>query len=189
MALRLSASHRFAALGAALALAACGGPSSDEAELANLDNAIAADEGELLHAPAPTPAAADDPMASLKQDTAARSGTACGAEFDYNPAWAKRLPAAFDVYPGARLTEAAGNDKGDCHMRVVTFQSEADTQRMLDWYHTKAVRAGYSSEHQIRGADHILAGANERDGGAFYLIVTPLGGGGSDVALIANNGR
>ena len=52
----------------------------------------------------------------------------------------------------------------------------------------EAIRAGYSSEHQLRGDDHILGGANERTGGAFYLIVTPKGQG-SDVAIIANNGR
>jgi hypothetical protein len=40
----------------------------------------------------------------------------------------------------------------------------------------------------MRQGDHVLAGLSARDGGAFYLIVTPLQGGGSDVALIANKG-
>jgi hypothetical protein len=116
-------------------------------------------------------------------------GTACagGAPFDYGPAWAKRLSPAFPAYPGARITEAAGNNRGDCRVRAITFTTAAGFQQVLDWYHTRAVRAGYSSEHQVRGGDHILAGANNRDGGAFYLIVTPKGRG-SEAALIANNG-
>lgn len=117
-------------------------------------------------------------------------GAACGSKvpFDYNPGWANRLSAAFPVYPGGRVTEAAGNNQGDCRVRAVTFTTGENFQRILDWYHTRAVRSGYSSEHQLRGADHILAGTNDKDGGAFYLIVTPKRNG-SEVALIANNGR
>jgi hypothetical protein len=40
----------------------------------------------------------------------------------------------------------------------------------------------------LRDGDHVLAGANAKDNGAFYLIVTPKAKG-SEVALIANNGR
>jgi hypothetical protein len=114
--------------------------------------------------------------------------TGCGADLQYGPGWAGRLPAAFPLYPGARVTEAAGIDRADCRMRVVTFATDRPAQHMLDWYHTKAVRAGYTSEHQLRDADHILAGVNGRDGGAFYLVVTPLAGNRSSVALIANKG-
>jgi hypothetical protein len=70
----------------------------------------------------------------------------------------------------------------------VTFTVAEDWQRILDWYHTRAVGAGYSSEHQLRDGDHVLAGAHEGTKGAFYLIVTPKAKG-SEVALIANNGR
>ncbi len=117
-------------------------------------------------------------------------GAACGSRipFNYDLGWANRLSPVFPVYPGGKVTEAAGNDRGDCRVRVVTFTAAVGFQGVLDWYHTRAVRAGYSSEHQIRGADHILAGTNERDGGAFYLIVTPVRNG-SEVALIANKGR
>jgi hypothetical protein len=117
-------------------------------------------------------------------------GAACGSRipFNYDLRWANRLSPVFPVYPGAKVTEAAGSDQGDCRVRVATFTAAVGFQQLLDWYHTRAVRAGYSSEHQIRGGDHILAGTNERDGGAFYLIVTPRRNG-SEVALIANKGR
>lgn len=146
-----------------------------------------------MRAPEPTPAAAggDAQHNQIASAAAGRGGTACanGAKFDYNNAWANRLPAAFPAYPGGRIAEAAGSNKGDCRVRVVSFTTADSPQRVLDYYHTKAVRSGYTSEHQLRGDDHVLAGTNEGQNGAFYLIVTPLPSGGSDAALIANNGR
>jgi hypothetical protein len=142
--------------------------------------------------PAAIPARAETAAQHAQLRTAAGGGggAACagGAKFDYNPGWAQRLSPVFPVYPGGRVTEAAGSNQGDCRVRVVTFTTNGPYQQVLDWYHTQAVRAGYSSEHQLREADHVLAGTNERDGGAFYLIVTPKGDG-AEVALIANKGR
>jgi hypothetical protein len=122
------------------------------------------------------------------QRSAANQGSGCDANFDYNMQWARRLPPAFPVLPGARITEAAGNDKGTCRMRVVSFTANVPPERVLDWYRQRAAGAGYSAEHQMREGDHVLAGTNEADNGAYYLIVTPMKGGGSDVSLIANNG-
>jgi hypothetical protein len=111
------------------------------------------------------------------------------AKFDYNRGWAGRLSPIFPVYPGGRLSEAAGRNQGQCRMRVVSFTTADSPRRVMDFYHNRAVRSGYSSEHQVRGEDHVLGGANQGDGGAFYLIVTPLPSGGSDASLITNNGR
>jgi len=119
---------------------------------------------------------------------AAPSASACGAAFDYGPQWAGRLPREFPLYPGGRVTEAAGNDNGECRMRVVTFTTTDPYNRVLEYYRSVAARAGYNAEHQVRGADQVLGGVNARTDGAFYLIVTPKRGG-SDVALIVNNGR
>ena len=112
--------------------------------------------------------------------------SACGVPFDYGPQYAERLPAAFPAYPGGQLTEAAGSDSGDCHMRVVTFRTADPYARVLDHYRGLATRAGYSAEHQVRGADHVLGGVNTGTEAAFYLIVTPLERG-SDVALIVRS--
>lgn len=119
---------------------------------------------------------------------AAGDGIACGAPFETGLAWSRRLPATFPLLPGARVIEAAGNNARDCTMRAVTFTSSQPPDRVLDWYRRRAASAGYSAEHQRYESDRILAGANERDGGAYYLIVKPAGRGGSEVALIANNG-
>lgn len=111
-------------------------------------------------------------------------GGGCGPDFNYDMRWARALPAAFPVYPGSRITDAAGADTAECRARVVTFTTSDPARRVLDFYSARAARAGYSAEHQRREGDHILAGTNGGEG-AFYLIVTPKSGG-AEVALIAN---
>jgi hypothetical protein len=146
--------------------------------------------GGTLRAPEPTSAEDSVQQASLASGTTG-SGDCRGAaaQFDYNRAWAGRLSPVFPVYPGGRISDAAGRNQGECRMRVVSFTTADAPQRVLDFYHNRAVRSGYTSERQLRGDDHILGGGNQGDGGAFYLIVTPLPSGGSDVALISNKGR
>lgn len=111
---------------------------------------------------------------------------ACGVPFSYGNGWANRLPAEFPAYPGGRVTEAAGNDRGACQVRVVTFTTADPANRVLDYYRGLAARSGFSAEQQTRGGDQVLGGT--RGEGAYYLIVTPTSAG-SDVALIVNNGR
>lgn len=136
---------------------------------------------------APRPAGARVQTAGMAEPSSA-GGPDCGPDLEYGPVWASRLPAAFAVYPGARLTEAAGNDRGDCRPRIVTFTTNAPPQRVLDFYRSRAAGAGYSAEHQMREGDHVLGGTLGGSDRAFYLILTPLRGGGSDVALITNGG-
>ena len=198
------------ALASALALSACSddkpdnlaglGNEADPALTSALNDQILVDPDLANQSnrnavrPPATPLQASYPPAE-KGDGAAASaaaavqGNGCSdpAKFDYNNNWAGRLSPAFAVYPGGKVTEAAGNDKDGCRTRVASFAAADGWQRVLDWYHTRAVKAGYSSEHQVRDGDHILAGTS-KDGGAFYLIVTPKGVA-SEVSLITNNGR
>lgn len=207
---------RLTALGAALTLAACnrGGGEENLADLGNnadaavtsalndqilVDENLATQSNKNAARPSPTPAGASYPApeaspaapgkpAGPPAALAESSGCSDAKRFDYNMAWAGKLSPNFPVYPNGKVTEAAANNSGGCSTRVVTFTTGDDWQRVLDWYHTRAVRAGFSSEHQVRQGDHILAGSNEGDKGAYYLIVTPKSKG-SEVALIANNGR
>jgi hypothetical protein len=110
----------------------------------------------------------------------------CGVPFSTGNDYARRLPAEFPMYPGGRLTEAAGADRGTCHARVVTFSTPDPYNRVLEHYRSLAARAGFSAEQQARGSDQILGGVN--GDAAYYLIVTPTPAG-SEVALIVNNGR
>jgi hypothetical protein len=114
----------------------------------------------------------------------------CGSTipFDHGLQWARRLPSEFPLYPGGQLTDAAGSDAAPCRMRVVTFTTADPYNRVIEHYQSLAARGGFSAEHQQRGGDHVLGGVNPQNDGAFYLIVTPVGRG-SEVALIANNGR
>jgi hypothetical protein len=212
---RMSQAMIFSAAAACLfALSACGG-GAQETNLAALDNQLFANKAD----PALTSAIEDEILvdpALVQQSNANMVRTAeqplqapyppvrnashpphgpdgpvagaCGAALQYGPEWAERLPAEFPPYPGGRVTEAAGNNAGNCRMRVVTFTTSHDWRQVLGWYRDVVTRAGFNHEHQQRGADHVLGGVNERTDGAYYIIVTP-GQGGSQVALIVNNGR
>lgn len=209
---RLSMLLRCTALAAVLALAACN-RGQDEGNLAGLDNTLVGNDADpaLTSAlqdqiavdpnlvnqsnrnavrPPDAPVQAQYPPARAGAQVARLGGPACqdADKYDYNRNWAKRLPAAFPLYPGGTIGEAAGNNQGECRSRVVTFTTADAPQRVLDFYKGRAARSGYSAGDETRGADRILAGTNERDGGAYFLIVTPLPSGGSDVSLIVNNG-
>ncbi len=140
-------------------------------------------------AAAPEAGTPDAPSGAASAGQPGNGGMAdCAPALQYGPAWARRLPGGFAVYPGARLDEAAGTDRADCRARIVTFTTGAAPQHVIGWYRSRAAEAGYTAEGQVRGADQILAGAHARSGGAYYLILTPRPGGGSEVALIVNGG-
>lgn len=133
--------------------------------------------GELARMQASRPRAGL-PTAPLRQD--------CNKDFRYSLAWAQRLPAALPLFPDAQVTEAAGNVAAGCNVRIVSFTSGASVDRLIDFYYTHAVRAGYAAEHQVSGGDHILAGDHGDE--AFYATFRAHPGGGTDVDLVANGG-
>jgi hypothetical protein len=207
MALRTTRLLSLAALAAALVLGACSREKGEEklASLGNdadpqltsalndqilVDPNLADQSNRNAVRPPATTTKAQYPQGGPEgtAQPAAPAGCNSGAKFDYNMSWANRLAPEFPVYPGAKVTEAAGNDANGCGMRVVSFSTGDDLQRVLDWYHTRAVHAGYTSEHQLRGTDDVLAGSNERTGGAFYLVATRTSGG-AEASLISNKGR
>ena len=153
--------------------------------------------GGLMHAP-PANAAQPCTKCQAARDTttlgalAARQAdgrtSACASSLSYSASWATRLPADLPLYPQARVSEAAGSTSGSCALRVVSFSAAQPMQTLIDWYYTRAVRAGYSSEHQADGDEHVLGGARNRDGGAYMIYFTSRADGGTDVDVIANNG-
>jgi len=152
----------------------------------------------LMKAPAPTPAGKDCTQCAAARESVTLGGLAarqkdkrtsqCAGSMQYSASWANRLPADLPLYPQARVTEAAGSEAGPCALRVVSFSSPAAMQAMLDWYYTKAVRAGYTSEHQVDGDQHILGGTRDKDGGAYVFFMTARSDGGTDIDMVANNG-
>lgn len=199
---------RLTALFATAALAACAGNGNasnnqslarndaDPALTSALEDQILTDPelaqqaGRLNVRPAEAPIRAEYPPQARRASAPGgpRGGCGAGADFAYGMEWAQRLPDWFPPYPGGRVTEAAGQESGACRVRVVTFRTADSYQRVIDWYHQRAVAAGFSAEQQARGADQVLGGVHRASGSAYYLIVTPKEHG-SEVALIVNNGR
>lgn len=155
-------------------------------------------DGELMRVPAPVTADKNCSTCTAGREAVTLGGLAarqkdgrtsgCAANLQYSAGWAQRLPADLPLYPQARVVEAAGADSGACALRVVSFSAPVTMQGMLDWYYTKAVRAGYTSEHQVDGDQHILGGTRDRDGGAYVLYMTTRPDGGTDIDMVANNG-
>lgn len=150
---------------------------------------------QLMKAPAPTQAdksckncAAGREAVTLGGLAEAQGSGGCAANMKYSAAWAARLPADMPLYPQARVTEAAGSEGGRCTLRAVSFSAPSALQGVVDWYYTRAVKAGYTAEHQVDGEMHILGGTRSRDDGAYVLYLTARPDGGTDVDLIANNG-
>lgn len=113
----------------------------------------------------------------------------CQGSVTYGNQWASTMPTAFDVYPHAELIEAAGYDAAGCKMRVASFRTSAPMQRMINWYYTRAIRSGYSAEHQLRGGAHVLGGYRSRDQGAYFIVFDERGDGGTNVDIVANDGK
>lgn len=170
------------------------GPLPPEGAVAN--NAPASTEG-LMHAP-PASTAQPCTKCSAAREAVTLGGlaarqkdgrtSACAASLSYSVSWASRLPADLPLYPRARVSEAAGTTSGSCALRVVSFSAAEPMQQLIDWYYTRASRAGYGAEHQADGNEHVLGGARDRDGGAYVAYFTPRPDGGTDVDLVANNG-
>lgn len=169
-----------------------GVPAVAGAKAATVAEAAAAlKAGKLLAAPKALPMEACDgcdtkrpvTIGAMARDQAKGS---CDAKLTYNNQWADRLPAAFKVYPRATLREAAGIAGGKCNIRVVNFQTAASLQAVLDYYHTMAVNAGYTSDHRINGSEHMLGGTK---GELAYVVMARTDGGMTDVDLVASGGR
>jgi hypothetical protein len=128
------------------------------------------------------------------EDMAAMQGTkrgkgTCADKLQYGAAWSTRLPTEFPIYPKGRVKEAGGVEGGLCDIRAVSFSTSASMESVADYYYTRARRAGYSADYELRKGEHVMGGTRDNDGGAFVLFLNPLPGGGTAVDLVANNGR
>jgi hypothetical protein len=163
---------------------ALGNQISVDPAVANGSKGAAANQAQAAHA---TAGAVEKARVAL--NGADHHGCAAdSARLETGTQWADRLPAAFAVYPGAKVTDAAANNANGCSVRIVSLTTSDDWQRVLDWYNTRAVRGGYTTEHRVEGADHVLGGTNDKDGAAYYVAVTP-GTGSTAIEFIADKGR
>jgi len=109
----------------------------------------------------------------------------CAARIGYSAEWATRLPDALPLYPGARVTEAAGTDANGCTLRIVSFTTGAAPAKAIGFYYTRATAAGFSAQVQAQGAMRVLGGTR---GEAAYVIYVSPRAGGSEVDLVVNGG-
>lgn len=159
-------------------------PADRRADAAKAEYAMA--NGKLLRTPAAGKFTgnAGEPATLGQLAAAQKGGAGCAEKLDYSARWAARLAPEMSVYPKAQVVEAAGGNEAPCKMRVVTFRADANMQAVLDYYYTKALRAGYSAEHLEDGKDHMLGGTRRDD--AFMLFLRTLPGGGTEVDLVSN---
>lgn len=203
--------RRFALLLFSLALSGCGADSAEEAGerlrarstaadpavTSAIDDPIMTDEGlanqdmsRLIRAtPGPVevtyPAPDAVPSQGQYRQEEARTAEACT---DLEPAskWPGRLSPAFPPYPGARLIEAAANEKPGCRIQYVAFAANAAPSAVAAHYRSRAKLAGFSTEERSRIGDVILSGTHPSLG-SYYLIATPKGSG-SEAALRVDGG-
>ncbi len=151
--------------------------------------------GTLLEAPAASRSVTStrEPatLGGLAEQQAGSHGSKCPSpRIVYDAQWTTRMPPAFPVYPGAAIREAAGADgRGACALRAVSFSTPSSAKDVMDFYHSMAKRAGYSSEHIEQNGADVLGGARAKDDGAYHIVLRPAPDGGTDVELIANGGR
>ncbi len=154
-------------------------------------DALKAVGGKMLNTPAATTMECEncdiDEPVTLGARAAQQNGK-CDAKLNYGAGWADRMPKAFPVYPRATLREAAGVSSGPCNVRVINFRTGASLKSVLDYYYTRAKRAGYDGEHTVKGQEHYLGGTRARDDAAYVVIVNEVGGL-RDVDIVASHGR
>lgn len=133
--------------------------------------ALVGGPGSLRKAPAASGSAeggAGQALTAAAKAAASPGGSGdCAADADYTASWATKLPEAFPVYPLGAVQDAAGNDQGNCSLRVVTYLSAVPLGEVLDYYFTRASNAGYTSSHAMDGEYNVLGGTK---GQASYIV-------------------
>lgn len=127
--------------------------------------------------------------ARAQEQSGQRGKGTCDAKLQYGAAWANRMPPEFPVYPRGRVLEAAGIEGGKCDLRVVSFTSNVELKKIVDYYYSLARHSGYSTEYVLRAGEHTLGGVRDSDGGAYVVTLNARPAGGTAVDIVVNNGR
>lgn len=144
--------------------------------------------GPLLHAPPASPDR-EAPAPTITALAARHAGPACQAPLGYGAAWAARMPEALPVYPEGQVQQAAGFDSPACRLRIVRFTTAAASGDIIDYYYTRARRAGFDADHRLRGDMHVLAGSRAADGATYHLTAETAADATTSVDLLASGSR
>jgi hypothetical protein len=127
-------------------------------------------------------------LAAAQSDVAKDAFNGCGLSVDYALTYAAKLPADMPLYPKSRVIEAAGSNDNGCKLRAVTHSSSAAIGDVAAHYAAVGRKAGYSVGAKPDGKGQLITGKRGTDGGAFYVILTPVADG-TQADLVINNGR
>lgn len=112
----------------------------------------------------------------------------CGRRIVYGDEWAKDLPAAFALYPGATLVEAAGVSTDRCHMRIVSFTAEASATTIASHYASSARASGFDAERRPCEGGFIVGGVHPQTGQAYVVLITRAAEGRSSIDIMMTMG-
>lgn len=127
-------------------------------------------------------------LAAEQAEIARDSFNGCALSVQYSMDFAARLPLDLPLYPQARVIEAAGSDDNGCRLRAVTYTANAELKAVASHYAVAARKAGYRVAAKAEGKGQMVSGKRAADGGAFYVILSPIAGG-TNADLVVNNGR
>lgn len=112
-------------------------------------------------------------------------GTArCADRASFTALWAAKMPKAFPVYPRGNTIEAAGSDNAPCQLRAVRFLTPVAIDDVLAFYAASARKAGFATEHVMRGEIEELRGTKGK--GSFAIYAWRRASGISDVGLVTS---
>lgn len=115
------------------------------------------------------------------------SGTetdSCGRRIAYGAEWARDLPAAFALYPGGTLVEAAGVSTDRCSLRVVSLTTDAAPLAVARHYADRASTAGFSAERQPCEGGYMVGGVHPDSDQAYIVLITAARGGRTNVDIV-----
>ncbi len=99
----------------------------------------------------------------------------CTDKASYTAAWAARMPDVLPVYPRGAVQSAAGISDDGCNARAVNFRTPVSGADVLDFYFTKAAKAGFDTEFRQSGAEQVLHGAKGDTSFAIYVSAASVG--------------
>lgn len=123
-------------------------------------------------------------LAQTARSDIAGSKAGCNFAVNYSARWAAMLPVDIPIYPQGHVTEAAGSDTPTCHLRVVSFTSEAPVAAATDFYLTHGHDAGYAPSQ----TGDTIRGTRAKDGAMIVITIGKTNAGGSAVDIVTNAG-
>jgi hypothetical protein len=108
----------------------------------------------------------------------------CAGKVEYTAQWAAKLPTQFPVYPRGAVQEAAGTDADGCSLRVVNFATPVPVDEVINFYFTRADKAGFSTQRVLQNGDDVLGGV--KGAAAYTVYARKLPSGVTEVDLVTS---